>query len=79
MFMILSQQVWGENLVSWFPCVVTFRASFPLDEVLECSGSSMTLMVSNLLHLIEFLSANKVRWGSGVVWSVGISLHVRRQ
>ena len=78
MFMILLQQVWGKDLVSWFPCVVTFRASFPLDEVLEHSGLSMTSMVSNLLHLVEFLSTNKVRWGSRIVWSVGIGFHIRR-
>ena len=47
------------------------------DEVLEHSGSSMMLVVSNLLHFIKFFSTNKIRWGSRVVWSVGISFDVR--
>ena len=36
------------------------------------------LVVSDLLHFIEFFSSNKVRWGSRIVRSVGISLSVRR-
>ena len=35
------------------------------------------LVVLDLLHFIEFFSSDKVRWGSGVVWSMGIGLHVR--
>ena len=38
----------------------------------------MTLVVSNLLHFVEFFSSDKIRWGSGIVRSVGIGLHIRR-
>ena len=34
-------------------------------------------VVSDLLHFVEFFSSNKVRWGSGIVQSVGIGLSVR--
>ena len=64
-------------MVSWFPCVVTFWASFPLDKILECSGLSMMSMVLNLLHFIEFFSTDKIRWGPRVVWSMGICFHIR--
>jgi len=30
------------DLIGVFPSIVAFRVSFPFDEVLECSGSSMT-------------------------------------
>jgi len=58
------------NLVSWLPGVVTFRVPFPFDEVLECSGSSMTLVVDNMFHLIFLFSIDKVRWWLGEVWAV---------
>jgi hypothetical protein len=32
---ILFYQVWGMNLVSWFPCVVAVQISFPFDKVVE--------------------------------------------
>ena len=67
----------GQGLGQLVPMCCCFRASFPFNEVLECSGSSMTLMVSNLLHFVEFFSSDKVRWRSRIVWSVGISLHIR--
>ena len=35
------------------------------------------LVVSNLLHFIEFFSSNKVRWRSGIIRSVSIGLLVR--
>ena len=43
-------------LISWFPCVVTFRISFPLDEILELSGPAMTSVVNNALHFILFFT-----------------------
>ena len=63
MFVIFLYEVSCKDQVSWLLCVIAFRASLPLDEVLEHSQSSMTSMVSNLLHFEEFFSSNKVRWG----------------
>ena len=34
-FVILLYEVRGVDVCSAFPCVVTFRVSFPLDEILE--------------------------------------------
>ncbi len=33
--LIMLDKFRGMNLVSWFPCVVACRVSFPFDEVLE--------------------------------------------
>jgi hypothetical protein len=60
----------GMNLVSWLPGVVTFRVPFPFDEVLECSGSSMTLVVDNTFHFIFFFFINKIRWWPGEVGAI---------
>ena len=60
----------GMHLVSWFPCVVTFRVPFPFDEILESSSPSMTSVVNDAFHFIFFFSINQVRWWSGEVGSV---------
>jgi len=57
----------GMDLVSWLPGVVTFGVPFPFDEVLEHSGSSMTLVVDDTFHFIFLLSIDKVRWWLGEV------------
>ena len=51
---ILLKKIQGIHLVSWFPGVVTFRVAPPLYEILECSGRSMVLVISNLFHFILF-------------------------
>ena len=52
--MILLKEIWGIHLVSWFPGVVTFRVALPLYEILEHSGMSVMLVISNLLYFILF-------------------------
>ena len=37
----------------------------------------MMLVVSDLLHFIEFFSTNEVRWWSRIIWSVSIGFLVR--
>ena len=34
-FVILFGQFWSVHVCGIFPCIVTFRVSFPLDEVLK--------------------------------------------
>ena len=68
--MIEFDELWGMHLVSWLPGVVTFRVSFPFDEILELPGPAMTSVVDDALHLILFFSVNQVRWWSGKVGSV---------
>jgi hypothetical protein len=65
------KQIRCVDLVSRFPCIVTFRVSFPFDEILELSRPSMTSVVEDTLHFVFFFSADKVRWRPGEVWSIG--------
>ena len=73
---ILLKEIQGIHLVSWFPGVVTFRVAPPLYEILEHSGTSMMMVVSNLFHFILFFIIDQVRWGMGVVWSMGICFNI---
>jgi len=41
-FVIKFDEVGCMDLIGVFPSIVAFRVSLPFDEVLECSGSSMT-------------------------------------
>ena len=50
--MVKFDEVWGVHLISWFPCVVTFRVPFPFDQILESSGPAMTSVVNDTLHFI---------------------------
>ena len=74
--MILPKEIQGIHLVSWFPGVVTFRVAPPLYEILECSGTSVMSVISDLFHLVLFLVIDQVRWGMGVVWPVGMCFNV---
>ena len=56
--MIEFDEVRSVHLVSWFPCVVTFRVPFPFDEILESSGPSVTSVVNDALHFIFFFAVN---------------------
>ncbi len=51
----------GMDLISWFPCVVTFGVSFPFDEILEPSGSSVLSVCDNSFNFIFFFSVDEVR------------------
>ena len=68
--MILPKEIQGIHLVSWFPGVVTFRVALPLYEVLECSGMSVELVISDLFHFILFFIIDQIRWGTGVIWTM---------
>ena len=69
--MIGFKQVWGVDLVSGFPRIVTFWISLPFDKILEPSRPPMTSVVQDALHFVFFFSTDKVGWGSGEVWSEG--------
>src|SRR5579863_8592293 len=74
--MISLYEVWGVYLVSWFPGVIALWVAFPFEEILELFSPSMTSVASYLLHFIFRFSRDKVRWGSGIVGSVGVRLDV---
>ena len=59
--MIGVNELRSMDLVSWFPGVVRFRVSYPLDEVLEGSGPSSASMINDLFDFILFFSFDKVR------------------
>ena len=50
--MIKFDEFGSMYLISWFPCVVTFRVPFPFDEILELSSPAMTSVVDNTLHFV---------------------------
>ena len=74
--MILLEEIWGMHLVSWFPGVVTFGIALPLYEILEHSGTSVMLVVSDLLHFVLFFIIDQVGWGLRVVWPMGMCFDV---
>ena len=69
--MILPKEIRGVHLVSWFPGVVTFRVAPPLYEILEHSGTSVESVISNLFHFILFFIIDQIRWGTGVIGTMG--------
>ncbi len=68
--MIGFNKLQSMNLVSWFPGVVRFRVSLPLDEVLKGSGPTCVSVINHLLHLVFLFSFDKVRGWPGIVGSV---------
>ena len=74
--MILLKEIQGIHLVSWFPGVVAFGVALPLYEILEYSGMSMEPMILDLLHFELFFIIDQVRWGTGVIWTVGRHFNV---
>ena len=50
--MIKFDEFRGMHLVSWFPCIVTFRVPFPFDEILESSSPTMSSVADDSFHLI---------------------------
>ena len=75
--LIMLDKVRGVDLISWFPCVVTFGVSFPFDEVLESSGLSVLLVCNNSFDFILFFSVDKVRGWSSKVWAMRSCFVVR--
>ena len=65
--MILFHAFWRVHLVCWFPRVVAFGVSFPLDQVLQGLRPSMMSVVDYPLHGVFFFAVDKVRWRPRVV------------
>src|SRR5258708_206345 len=63
-------ELWGMDLVSWFPGVICFRVSYPFDQVLEGSSPPEAPMINDPFDLVFFFSFNKVRGWPQVVGSV---------
>ena len=68
--LIMFNKVRGMDLISWFPCVVAFRVSFPFDEVLKSFRSSELSVCDDSFDFVLLFSVNEVRRWSGEVWAV---------
>jgi hypothetical protein len=75
--MIGLEEIWGVNLCSRFPGIVTFRVSFPFDQILQRFGSSLTSVAGDALDFKLFFAINQVRRWSREVWSMGGCLLIR--
>ena len=58
------------NVVGWLPSVVAFGVSLSLYEILQLFLLPMMLVVPNGLDFVLFFVVDKVRWGSGIVFSM---------
>ncbi len=67
----------GMDVVSWFPCVVTFRVSLPFDEVLKSFRSSELSVCDDSFDFVFLFSIDKVRRWSGEVWAVRSCFMIR--
>ncbi len=77
--LIMLDKFRGMNLISWFPCVVTFGVSLPFYEVLKSFRSSELSVCDDLLDFVFLFSIDEV-WGrSGEVWAVCRSFMIRGQ
>jgi len=68
--MIEFDEIWCMDLIGIFPSIVAFGIPLPFDEILECSGASMTSVAFDQLHFIFRFSINQVRWWSGEIGAV---------
>jgi len=67
---ILFEESWGMNVVSWFPGVIAFGIPFPFHKVLEHSRLPMMSVVDQMFYFIFLRPLDKVRWGPGEVGAV---------
>jgi hypothetical protein len=74
---VLSYQLWGLDVVSWFPGVITFWVALPLDKVLQLFLPPLMSVASDGLNLVLFFVVDKVRWGSREVFSVFFRFYIR--
>ena len=68
--LIMPDKFRGMDLVSWFPCIVTFRVSLPFDEVLKSFRASELSVCDDSFDFVFLFSVNEVRRRSGEVWTV---------
>jgi hypothetical protein len=59
---VLLQQIGCVDIICWLPCVVTLGVSSPLDKVLQGMTAPEVLMIPDGLHLILYLSFDKIWW-----------------
>jgi hypothetical protein len=77
--MIVSEYLWGLDVINGFPGVIAFGISLPFDQILELPPPAVTAVVSNCLDLVLLPIIDKVRWGSREVLPVLVRLFERHE
>src|SRR6266851_5883144 len=67
---ILLQEHRRLQVSCWFPRVVAFRVSQPLDQVLQLFSPPLMSVAADGLDFVLFPPSHKVWWRPGVVFSV---------
>ena len=58
---IFANQFWGEDLISWFPCVVCRGVAFPFDEVLKLPFLTNMAMINDFFDFELLEVVHEVR------------------
>ena len=59
---ISPDQLWGEDLISWFPCVVRCGVAFPFDQVLKSPFLTEVAVIYDFFDF-ELLEVVHEVWG----------------
>ena len=70
LFVELLEELWGIEVIVVDPAVVSGWVSFPMDEVLEFTSSSVSSCISNVLYFIFFVILFRHRGWSDVVCAI---------
>ena len=70
LFVELFEEFWGIKVLVVDPTVVSGWVSFPMDEVLEFTSSSVSPCVSNVLYFVFFVILFRHRGWSDVVCAI---------
>src|SRR6266403_683902 len=62
--LIMLDEIRGMDLISWFPCVVTFGISFPCDQILKSFRASELSVCDDSFDFVFFFSVKQLRRGS---------------
>jgi hypothetical protein len=64
LFVVLADQLWGENLFHWFPRVIACGVVLPFDQVLESFVSPEEAVGHDCFYFIFCLSIDDLWWWS---------------
>ena len=70
LFVELLEELWSIEVIVVDPAVVSGWVSFPMDEVLEFTSSSMSPSISNVLHFVLFVILLCHRGWSDIVCAI---------
>jgi hypothetical protein len=71
LFVELLEELWSIEVTVVDPAVISGWVSFPMDEVLEFTSSSMPSRVSNVFYFVFFVILFRHRGRSDIVCAVG--------